>query len=176
MDLLPTMNLYWTVGGQLTLAQPSSAMLALPANPSIYSDPISTDGADQIGLLVYTTPSGGGTDGNVFIRIAWAGIIADSGQPTTFVEECVEIPGASGKDAQSGSAAGVNFQRFSLSVKEFGPFTTSPTARGTIWIPAAAHFFTIGCYADANVTKNAAVTVIVERAIMGAPVGNARTF
>src|SRR5689334_15090672 len=98
VDLLPTITMYWTVGGQLALAKPTDTV----ADPTIYSDPISTEGADQIGLLVYTTPSGvapgsGGVDGNVFIRIAWAGMIPSSGQPTTFTEECVEIAGATGK-------------------------------------------------------------------------------
>jgi hypothetical protein len=172
VELLPTITLYWTVGGELALGRP----LAGIANPTIYSEPISTEGADQIGLFVYTTSSGGGTDGNIYIRIAWAGIVRASGVPTTFVEECVEVPGASGKDALAAYTPGVSFQRFSLSVKEFGPFTTSPPARGTVWIPVGAHFFKIGCYSDAVVTSNAAVTVIIERARTGAPVGTARTF
>ncbi len=164
MQLLDTIIFDWTVAGFLPLVS------GFPANYLTYTDPIPTDGADQIGLFVTTTPSGGagGTDGNAYIRVAWAGAIPGSGQPTMFVEDSVESPSTT----TSGTWAS---QRFSIVPKEYGPFSTTVTTRGAIWVPAAAHFFKIGCYVDAAVTLNARVRIIVERARVGSPTGMSRT-
>lgn len=164
MNLLPTLVFRWTVGGRLPLSQyPISGSATNGPTNQIYSDPIGVEGADQIGLFLWTRPSNGGVDGNVYLRLMWAGALADT-SPTTFTEECIESVGAVVNNAQ----------RYSIVPKEYGPFATVSTSssaitRGTIWLPTAAHFFKIGCYSDTAVTLAAMVTVVVERSMTGNP-------
>lgn len=159
MQLANTLTYIWKPGGKLPITVNSS--------PSMYTDPISTDGADQIGLFAITTPSSG-TNGSIYIRIAWAGIrptssgqTANAAPPTVFIEECVEVPAIPDSTNKT--------QRFALYVKEYGPLLTTPATPATIWVPTAAHYFKIGCYSDVALSSDAAITIYVERAWTGSP-------